>query len=318
MKLKKIALLLAATTSAFALASCGNSDAKLTFMQYWNKDVNSPEAIDETLTYAVTFQGNDSILADLSYTLSYGQGSYITRLQSTENGYSYVTELTIPVTYQYGSEEAQTFTDSVKTEVKFSGKNDLLKPVSSKKSVVSHSPVNTTPTATSECYTAFDYEVTTVYGEKGESVVVENPTGERTESKSTFSYGENKYSYLDNELLLLALRSISSSTTSGSVEVYNPFMQKTQIIDFSYSSQTGSEFAHTVNGAALANKTISYRPVTLTLQENNPGATQTAWIAYPSSPDANEHRNVMLYLKTPLSYNLGSLEYRLTAVVNAQ
>ncbi len=317
MKLKNIALLLAATTSALALTACGNNDKKLTFMNYWNKDVNSPENINETLTYSVTFQKNETAHKKLAYTLNYGTGSYITCLQSTTDGFFYTTTLTIPVTYQYGSEAAQTFTDTVKTEVKFLGKNDLLKPVSSKKSVVSHSPVNTTPAKLSECYTSFEYEVNVTYGEKGNAIVVENPTGTKTESASTFSYTDSKYSYLDNETLLLALRSISSSTTSGEVQVYNPFMQKMQNIAFSYSEKTGAEFTHTVNGAPLTNKMISYRPTLIALQANNPGATQTAWIASTTTPDNNEHRNVMLYLKTPLSYDLGALEYRLTSVVNA-
>ncbi len=319
MKAKKLVFALAALLGASTLAACGATDNKITFGNYWQKNALSEgEKVEETLTYAVNYEKN--VGADgLGYTFDYGEGSYVTKLSTTAEGYRHTSILTIPVTYTFG-EQTKEFTDVVTTTVDMQNTSAGLRPISSIKEVLSHTPVNTTPTDIKGCYMEYAYTVTTTYkeGAAASSVVnyLETETTKASTSTSDFTYGQEDYSYLDNEQLLLALRAIPSSVTSTKVEAYNPFVKSTQLINFTFSATTGASFSYKLNGTDVSNKEISYRPVNITLDAKNPGASQTAWIATTSNPENNENRNMMLKLETPLSYNFGKLIYTLKEVQN--
>ncbi len=316
MKVKKLALFLAGILSVATLSACIDDDKRVVWTPYWQFNaLTEGEAVDETLTYTVTY-AEDTGVDSLSYTLAYGTGSYIARLKKESNlEYVYTTELTIPVTYTF-NEETQIFTDKVTTTVTFKSASDALLPKSSTKTVISHtpSPSTTTVNELADCYSDFDYTVTTEYKEKGTATVVNHK--QETTDDSQFTYDKGDYSYLDNDQLLLALRAIATDTTSGKIEFYNPFLEATQKVNFSFGEKTSTDFSHSV-GDDAAIKTISYRPVTITLDSKTPGATQTAWIATADDVTKNTYRNVMLYLETPLSYSLGTLKYTLTSAVYA-
>ncbi len=315
MKVKKLVLALAAVLCVSSFAACGDSDKKILFNEYWKLDWASSGSVDETLLYDVTFEKGFG-LDSAGYTLSYSDGKYQTTLRSTAQGYEYKTQLSLKVTYQFG-DETEVFDDLVETTTLFS--KEALRPTYSEKTVVSHTPTTSTPGSIGACHDDFDYTIKTEYNENGtaKSTIAYKATDDVREATSTssFSYGQGDYSYLDNEQLLLALRAIPSDTTSGEVEVYNPFLENTQRINISFSSAANREFSHTFNGEALKTKQISYRPVSLTINATNPGATQTAWIATTDKTTTkNVNRNVMLRLETPLAYNHGKLIYTLTSV----
>ncbi len=315
MKAKKLALLMAGILSVASLAACGDKDKKILWGAYWEYDsIAGGEMVNETLTYAVTFEKGAGE-ASLPYTLSYGEGSYVTHLKKNADrvNYTYTTELTMPVSYEYGGEK-ESFEDKITTTLSFDGKT--LRPLSSTKTVVSHTPSNAKASALSDCYVAHGYTVTTEYKAEGKAVGTVLYTQSQEKESAEFTYGKGHYSYLDNEALLLGLRAVPAETLSGSVDTYNPFLKYTQRVKFSFEDTTGGEFFHTVNGNPLSSKDISYRSVSLTLTGKNPGATQTAWIATTEAPDKNTHRNVLLYLETPLSYSLGILKYTLKSVQN--
>ncbi len=318
MKARRIAIALVAVLGASTLAACGSASKKTNFTEYWKKNPNTTaEAVSERLEYAVAFEAGSGI-DTTGYTLSYNNGSYITQLNTTAQGYEYTTRLTIDVTYQCGSEEAQTFTDVVATRVIFSGAG--LRPISSEKAVLSHSPVNGSPTTTAECYTAYDYTVTSVYDEEGNasSTVVNQPTSENPQTQaSSFTYGKDDYSYLDNEQLFLGLRAIAPNVTSGKLECYNPFLKAQQLVKFTFESKTGKTLTYLENGTEVS-KDIAYRPATLVLDEKTPGGTQTVHVA-ATADDAtkNVNRNMILYMETPISYSLGKLTYTLKSVDNS-
>ena len=116
---------------------------------------------------------------------------------------------------------------------------------------------------------------------------------------------------MDNEQLLLALRGIPTSTTSAKVLAYSPFTESVQRVSINFASEASENFTFTNNGTETTTA-IAYRPVSIVLDEKNPGATQTVWIAKPTpSTSSNKFRNMMLYLETPLSYAMGSLQYKL-------
>ncbi len=324
MKIKKLALLLAAVVSVSAFAACGKTNKKTVFSDYWQySSLAGGSVVDETLTYKVEFKKGSSA-SSLGYNFEYGVGSYVTTLKSTADGnsYEYTTELTMPVTYTLGDASVSK-TDKITTEVKFYRADKSLKPISSKKTVLSNTPATVTPSSVDGCYVFYDYTIESVYEENGNAnsnIVYNAPESFKEEDfSSSFRYNSGDYSYVDNEQLLLAFRAISSETTSGGLQIYNPFVKKVQLVKYTFATETNGEFTHTLNGGALPKKEISYREVSFSLDEANPGPTQKALIATHSDAAKNTNRNVILSLETPLSYvagNLGSFVYTLTAVAN--
>ena len=318
MKVKKIVLVLAALTAFSSLAACTDTNSKILFNDYWEKNSMAHGAVNETLTYKVTHEKGAG-LDTIGYTLTYGEGTYVTTLKSQGDGYVYTTSLTMPVTYQYGTDEAKTVIDSVTSQVVFARSNSGLRPLSSQKHVVSHTPSSTAGNSSATCYSFYDFSIITSYPLEGEATT--NVTYSKAEDDPvvqdfTFDFSDEDYSCLDNEQVLLALRAISSSTTTGSFMTYSPFVDKMQKIDFTFQTEASAEFSFKLNGES-AKTNIAYRPVSIVLDEVNPGATQTAWIASTTNAQNNTHRNVMLKLITPLSYSLGNLVYELTSITRA-
>ena len=141
-------------------------------------------------------------------------------------------------------------------------------------------------------------------------IVNNDPETKSAPQERTFTV-EDKYTYLDNEQLLFALRGISQSTATASVSVYAPFSAVVQNVSLTYSTlQKETEFSFKKGGEEIK-QVINYYPVSMKINTKLPGATQTAWIAETTNTHSNMFRNVMLQLETPLSYNLGSLIYKL-------
>ena len=318
MKLRKIALALAATLALTSLAACTDTDQKLIFNDYWEQNsLVASSSINETLEYKVTHDRESAPGLDaIGYTLTYGEGKYVTTLKTHTQGYIYTTSLTMPVTFQYGDDEAETVTDTVTTEVIFQRSKDGLRPISSTKNVVSHTPQSGSGTSTKSCYALYDFSIVTTYPTEGEATSVSTYTvaeGDPVVLTSSFEASDKKYSYLDNEQLLLAVRAISPSVTSGIVQVYNPFIENKQNIKIAFSEETGKEFTLQWNGETLK-KDITCRPVSLTIDDKNPGGTQTALFAKRTSAENNTYGNMMLQLTVPLSYSMGNLVYDLVSV----
>lgn len=306
--------LLAVTSVLLAgtlLAACSGSN-KISFKNYWFKDAEVPQGTTETLVYDVTFEKGTG-LSDDSYSLAYTNGTYKTTFSLAEKDgvkiYRYETELSIDVTYSYGS-ESETLSDYVKSWVEFERSTNL-RPIASHKEYVSHSPVSGA-TSVADSYTKYHYSIDTTYtsgAQSGQAVVTDLET-QKTQTNS-FEY-EDKYTYLDNEQLLLAMRGLyQSASSTNPFYIYDYGKKSVQTISAAFGSkQEGSTFAFTKNGAAF-NGVVDYFPLELSLETENPGATQTLWLAETEDSRDNTFRNVIVKLETPLSYNLGSLVYTL-------
>ena len=307
---KKLISALALTLSATTLIACGAPNQKVTFKEYWFADANvTPSTVLEELVYDVEFEAASG-LASNDYKVDYKNGEYKTKLTLTENVYRYETSLTIDVIYSVGSETLEkqdTMTSWVEME-----KTAKLQPIASHKEFVSHTPANG-GSSLETCFIKYAYSVDTTYDENGlggKSVVVNNET-EKTLEK-TFTV-EDKYTCLDNEQLLLALRGLSQSTTSAAISTYAPFSGTVQTLNVKFSSLAkGTEFTFERGGTSVK-EVVEYYPVSLSINAQLPGATQTVWIAKTDNAQSNKNRNVILQLETPLSYNLGSLIYKLTS-----
>ncbi len=320
MKKKVFCCALAGALAFSALAGCSDKGGKqIEFGPYWLKDSISSGEANETLTYDVTFE-KGSGLNGAKYSLAYGTGSYTATLKTIPQGYEYTTEFSIPVSFTYG-EEVKEFTDTVCSTVVFDNSRAFV-PISSSKTVASHTPTNTSasPKSVENCYAEYSYTVTTSYGANNQATAtVEYLKTKDMQAQSfekDFTYGKGDYSYLDNEMLLLAMRAVPSGTSSGKIKVYYPTQKAMQTVKFSFEKATAREFIFALNGAEASSKEISCRAVTLSLSANNPGPSQTAWIAAASDPKNNTNRNVLLRLETPLPYDYGKLVYALKTVTN--
>ncbi len=315
-KNKKTAILAACLLLSLSLSAC-NADKTVVFTPYWNSDINTPQdGIYQKLEYDVTFEKSSAIV---DYLVDYNNGKYVTELktQSLEDGsiiYCYTTELTINATYTYKG-ESFTSTDTNKSSVLFKLAKNGLKPISSTKMIIGSTPLNREADNLENCYALLNYSISTTYNEdlsKGEMTLVSvNEKGEENSYSDTFAI-DKKYTYLDNEQLLFAIRGVNPlENSSPSFSVYSPFVETVQTIDVKYSASKGQDFKFTLNGEEKAT-TVQYYPVTIAINAKNPGATQTAWYAsYKNSP---AFRNVLLHLETPISYGLGTLVYSLTNI----
>lgn len=323
MKIKKLVPLLALVMGISAFGGCTNNDQKIIFIPLWNEHSNADkEVFNETLTYGVTFESAES--SYVNYTLDYKDGVYTTNLVGeVVNGelvYTYTTALSITPLFTFeGKTTDPEWIDTVTSEVKFKATNYGLQPISSKKSLVNHTPVGNSVTALEECYRYYHYTLETTYLNdctSGKTVITSYPLKEDgtadkpIPNEYEFEIDQDKFSYLDNEQLLAAVRCIRNATTSAKVNVYSPFVNTVQKVSITFNADASKEF--TLNGET---KTITYRPVSIVLDEQNPGTTQVAWIAkYEEVNGVNKNRNVMLYLETPLSYNLGTMKYTLQSM----
>lgn len=318
MKRKNMKTLLALLLSATCLTACSTSQ-KVSFSEYWRADSATKQDISETLEYAVTYESNDGATA---YSLDYTNGKYVTTLttETDENGkkyYCYKTELTVTAVYTFNGEVAE-FNDRTLTEVHFE-QSSSLKPTYSRKEFVNHSPVYgltvSEQTALDECYAPYDYVVETTYStiENGVGKCVVTNNEKTTTSENDFELDVEKYTYLDNEQLLFALRGIkATASTAHTFMVYSPFARIGQRVKATFSSKEGTEFSYRRDGTDVK-ETIEYYPASIVLNEKNSGTTQTAWYAAITNPQSNTYRNVMLRLEVPLTYSLGTLTYQLTS-----
>lgn len=322
---KKTKFATLALACCLPLAAC--SQAQITpFNAKWKKntvDANDTVVLSgtETAVYDVSFESGENS----SYSVAYPEGgTYTTRLSSKDGKYLYETELSIAVQYTCAGETSETFNDFVQSSVTFESTQKGLRPIRSEKKCASHVPLSASPsslTGESPCYAAYYTRVTTDYSEN--TCTTEYFTDEtfgtahETYKTQTRSFEpDDKFSLIDNEELYLAVRGIDS-TSANTVYVYNTSAGKLQKVQISQSEKQAADFEFTIIGReseAATHKGVSYVPFTLSISDTNPGSSQKLWVAATTDIANNEYRNVILRMETPLSFNLGTLVYKLKSV----
>lgn len=318
MKLKKICAL-ATLVSCASLAAC-SSAVRTSFDAYWRKSLDSNEDVvlqgAEAAEYDVIFEAGDNA----SYSVKYTDGKYTTRLSGKDKNYLYETHLTIDVQYFYGDEASEVFTDEVVSSVVFKSTQKGLSPVRSEKKSVMHSPITASPVSLNTCYSTFYSSVVTDYETEQCTISSYENASFLTddEAKATLSETrsitvEDDYSLIDNESLLVAIRGVSSSTTE-TVFVYNSAAGALQKVQFAQEAKTSADFEFIVTGkdTEKTKRTVAYTPFTVSINETNSGSSQKVWVA--TDRETNEYRNIVLRMDVPLSFNLGTLSYRLNTV----
>lgn len=323
MNKKKLLALGATLMSTMLFASCTSPSKKVKFSENWYLDTtyDIKPGVTETLTYSVSFEAGSA--ADTTHrALRYNQGTFTTNLTTEYSGthnafvYRYSTSLEISGEHECkATAEIQVFTDTVTSEVVFTSAMNGLKPISSTKSIVSHTPtVILEPTSISECYTKYNYKVETSYdaslnGTSVQTIFQEGEGKDPLVTTTNFTAKDEDYTTLDNEQLMLALRGMGSYS-SQKFNVYNNSWKRSQLVKLEVAAEESEEFSFEMNGE---NKkvTLTYIPLSLGIQENDSGAAQTFLIAKTSDRTNNVYRNVVLKCSSPLYNAFGSLEYKL-------
>ena len=321
MKKKTIVAITALLVGTTLFTSCNNASQKVQFSEYWHKDMNSPaETVLEELAYKVETTQSTST-EQVNYSANYS-GTYTTKLEKdAENNYVYTTNLSVTAVYDYKTGKSPALEDSVKSTVVFQNTANALKPIRSEKEIVSHSPVNgdideNTDFNAWKMHNKFvvDYKTNTatIY----DLCKTENERGYKTTDEIEINDKDaKKYSYLDNEQLLFALRGINPDTTTSPIFlVYAPFSETVQQIKATIGAlEIADSFTfQSVDENKEIKESISYYPITLSVNAKNTGASHKAWIAKRTDANNNKFRNVMLKYEMPISYSLGTIVYTLT------
>lgn len=326
MQIKKLISAVALTLCAVTLTACSGAN-KVSFDANWYYDTTSNLITgnsEEKLTYAVTYDKSEGLYSEF-YEMNYSDGVYETSLKTIEAEgeaiYEYTATLTLNVSFTLvkTGEVSETFTDQMSSVVRFKSVSGGLSPIYSKKTTVCHSPNGVKAAVLTDCYTYYHYDVETVYKNgKGTATITDYEKnflkGNKDEATAyhthNFKASGGDYTYLDNEQLLFALRGMPAA--SNKVTIHNPLIKANQTISVSTEKAKGGEFTFTLDGSD-AKKAINYVPFSVSISSDNPGATQTVWIAKTEDPLKNTYRNVILRLETPIAYGAGSLVYELTS-----
>ena len=313
MKRKHLAYIATALLTTTLFSACGNVASKTSFYPYWQKNAIITEDVSETLVYDVLFTKGTSPL--YNYTLEYQTGTFTTTLKSTvTNGeflYEYTTDLRIKGTYSF-EENVFSFEDYVTSTVTFKNTANSLAPVTSTKEFCSHSPQKVQASAqTKFADWKVKGSVTVDHTTKKSSITMEGYE-KPAEKDISLTKQNEKYSYLDNEQLWIALRGVEQTANSApKFSVYAPFTGKVQTVAATFSaSVTEENFSFELNGDPIT-QNMTYFPVQLTLDEKNKGSAQTLWIAAAQDVKNNTYRNVILKNIVTIPYGIGTFTYQL-------
>ena len=342
---KKLFATIALTLSTLTLAACSPSNQTLTFSPNWEKTIISEasDATEEELTYLVEHDDTSySFLHNDYFTVKYcyadgakKAGVYTTKLEYLKNNtYRYTTTLEVDVTFTLANGESVTKTDTVETEAKFKKADKSLQPLYSRKTVHAHAPRDLDVTVLEDEYDAegqitkagayieYDYEFAITYNEDlSGGTLVKTDNSERgtlslqdNRQEINFSIEDDKYTYLDNEQYLFALRGISSeqlASSSKTVSMYNASLMAMEAVTTTPTTAEKTSFELQLNGGEKTSYEIEYVPLTIKSNNKNAVVSQTLWYAKTTDSNNNQFRNVLLKMSVPMHFGLGSLEYTL-------
>ncbi|MBQ7913316.1 MAG: hypothetical protein IJ308_08390 [Clostridia bacterium] len=326
MKAKKFLPIIALALAATTLTACG--DKSVTFGHYWFTDsLTKVENFYEEATYDVTSESFTNNY--VNYKVSF-DGTFTTTFEynHTEGFYEFATKLDVKATYELG-DSTTTVDDYAESWVKFDAKGNALRPIESSKKMLCHTPLSGEFKTVEQCYATVDYEYATKYSSDTNKGTIQstkcnvtNNEGKTTESilNDTFSFVKD-HTFIDNEQLLVAIRAFSEDASSATLGSYSAFAKNTQKIKLSFSNaednatETFSYNLIDANGNETP-KQLNHlcRTAKISLDQENPGVTQTVKFVKAESPSNNTYRNLILEMTTPLSYSMGEIYYKLKSV----
>jgi hypothetical protein len=304
---------------------------------------DDPEYTKEIIHYTVTQDSSDA--TNSYYKAEYSNGSYTTefyagyydwsgenvpesyKAEKKELVYYFKTTLNISVKYtiKASGEVSELYNDSVVTESVFRSAGNNLQPIYSKQEYVSHTPASLQPTTLAGACSAVNVAYESFYNVGCTKVLTKTTKDGETTEKSV-NIGSRKNSIFDNSSLYIAIRSLNlSSSLSQSIDLYSAAqggsnkytltgddeqLPHDEGVAVTAELAKNGLYNSTESDASIASVAVKITYASGDLQ----GTTQTVWYAAISDADNNTPRATMLKIKTPLSYNLGTLEYTLSEI----
>lgn len=271
------------------------------------------------------------------------------RMNGTEEVvYVLETEMRADGQYVYGPSDTEPtadnsvqFSDYIKTTTYFRSARNTLEPVYSRQEVHTTTPASLSPASKDDMCTQIEYvyEVSYNFG-CTEATYTYTEEGGESEEHTVSGLQDTGYTMFDNNSLYTAIRGMSlSDSFSATISLFIP--ANFGILNASVTGGAQGELSPTDDADIIsaltaaygepevpdsgeddssedetAHSYIYYNPVSITAASTLHGTTQTAWFAAVSDEDNNTYRATMLRLAVPISYGLGTMEYRLSEVVS--
>lgn len=263
------------------------------------------------------------------------------RLNGTvETVYVLETQLEVSGEYVYGGDAstAVKFTDSMRTLTYFRSARNGLQPVYSTQDVVTTAPKTLSPSSAEDMCETYEYSYEVSYSPYCTEAEITYTPAEGESKVTAVKLDSTPGNLFDNNSVYTVIRGLSlSSSTSATLNLLIPAENGVSSV---YVSSGSSNELDVENDADIISaltaaygqpevpetdeeetdgeesephSNIFYYPVSISTSSGR-GVTRTAWYAAVEDERDNTYRATMLRLYQPLSYNLGSWEFRLSSV----
>ena len=256
---------------------------------------------------------------------------------ATEPVYVYETQLSLSGTYTLtATGEKVQFDDSITTVTKFRMAEGNLQPVYSYHDVTSTSPATLNPSSVQDMCAVVDAEYVTYYNRDcTQATVTVKKAGSQDSTESVSLTGDKDYSLFENFQLRAAVRAFNKTGgTSYLFDVFSPeagnvqtvqatcaeaaqldanAAEQKKIID-ALSAASPYIFVESGTNDDGAARTYRYNAVSLSLEADMGGQNDLLWYAAVENDDVNAARSLLLRVRTPLAFALGTLDYTLSSV----
>lgn len=315
-------------------------------VNYFTDSENFTEGEDahyfRTTFYATDFDWSDASV-DESYRLTQADVDNLpdgdalkARLDGTkEKVYALKTELKVSGEYIFGQEQSGVkFTDSLVTETYFRSSKNGLQPVYSMQDVTSTVPKSLYPDSKEEMCEQLDYTYTVSYNSTCTGAKITYTPASGNSQVTNLQFDGTPGTLFDNNSLYTVIRGLSlSDGYSTALNLLSPADGGFKAVSVSCAGEgeLDAEADADIIAALTAaygqpeteeseeeseeqHSNIFYNPVTISSADGR-GVARLAWYAEVENERDNTYRATMLRLVQPLSYNLGSWEFRLADVV---
>lgn len=323
--MKKIRIAGALLAPLLLVTACGGGPLPLSFSANWYYNTALGSAIEntyETLEYSVSFESTPRN----GFSLSYTDGVYKTTLRNdmvevesgSELGYVYSTEYSVSVQFSFNGEKSQTFTDTMRSEVKLLSVGNRLRPVRSHKEVHTHAPLSEAPTSLEGSYAEYQYAFDVEYNSdlpkelSAAKFTYTDLADDKNNETIEFDISGSD-TFLDNEEILLALRGLDLAR-SASFRTINTVTRRMQTASFGVPTALNESVTFAAEGLEVPDAVEAYS-VSIRLGGDHGGQPQTLVYAKTTDTGANLYRNVLLRMEEPALHSLGTKRYTLVKAV---
>lgn len=334
-----------ATTSLVPLNSNWYANTNYKKIQPTFTEGNEPFSAEEAV-YSVVH--DKTTATNTSYSVDYTGGKYTTLFKAVKFdksayahadfaeaypddivAYYYRTELTFEkVTFTVGGQPRELEGDRVVTECYFLSAEDFLRPLYSREEIKSSTPAEIQATSLDDAYVTVDCEITTYYSYDGNTAKTVTVDGANKTEKTVDGIKGAASSCFDVASLDIAVRANKlGGSLSQLVCLYSPAAGVQNYVlkgaEATFSEDEDARLKNILDGKNLYEeekdgegkvKPLGAVSVSVTYNGELNGVSQKYIFAAVKNASNNKSRATLLALSSPLTYSLGTLNYRLEEI----